>query len=148
MTQDTAKRKYRVEAGFTLVELMVVVVIIGILAAIVVPRMVGASDKAKVQAAKAQISSFKTALDMFKLESGKYPTTSEGLEALINNEHQNFLDQDVVPLDPWNSPYLYSSPGTGGHDYEIVSYGMDGVEGGSGYNEDIQSWNLQGQQKN
>ena len=135
------------EGGFTLVELMVVIVIIGILAAIVVPKMTGQADRAKVTAAKAQIQAFKMALDMFKLapELGRYPSTADGLEALISNEVQNFLDQDQVPVDPWGTPYVYTCPGTEGHDYEIISYGEDRVPGGTGYAADIESWNLQSQ---
>ncbi len=137
------------QAGFTLIELMVVIVIIGILAAIVVPRMVGASDEAKVTAARAQISSFRTALDMYRLQIGSYPSTSEGLEALISNETgRNFLDQDAIPLDPWNNPYEYTSPGPQGHDYEIVSRGANRSPGGTGYDADIYSWDLQGRLSN
>ncbi|MCP4639549.1 MAG: type II secretion system major pseudopilin GspG [bacterium] len=132
-------------AGFTLVELMVVIVIIGLLVALVGPKLMGAADDAKVVAARAQINGFKSALDMYKLKIGKYPTTSEGLEALVSNSTRNFLDQDKVPDDPWNNPYIYTCPGAQGHDYEIVSYGEDGVQGGTGeYDKDIESWNLAG----
>lgn len=129
--------------GFTLIELMVVIVIIGMLAALVVPRYIGAADKAKVTTAKTQISLFKSALTMFKLEMGEFPTTSEGLEALIHNGKKNFLDQDTIPLDPWGMPYIYSSPGPQGHDFEIMSYGSDRAPGGTGYAADIVSWDLQ-----
>jgi general secretion pathway protein G len=128
--------------GFTLIELMVVVVIIGILAAIVVPRFTQAGDDAKVAAAKAQINSLKSALDMYKLKVGDYPSTSEGLELLISNEYQNFLDAETIPLDPWGNPYLYTSPGESGRDYEIISYGADRTDGGEGYDADIVSWDL------
>jgi len=131
-------------SGFTLVELMVVIVIIGLLAALVVPKFVARTDDAKVAAAKAQIHSLKQALEMFKLKTGSYPSTSEGLEALINNEYENFLEQDVIPLDPWNNPYVYASPGSEGHDFEIVSYGEDGAPGGTDFAADIVSYNLQG----
>ncbi len=131
--------------GFTLIELMVVIVIIGILATIVVPRFIGASDDAKVTAAIAQISSFKTALTHYKLKFGQFPSTSDGLDVLISNGKQNFLDQDNIPKDPWGNDYAYSSPGNQGHDFEIVSYGEDGLPGGAEYAADIESWNLQAQ---
>jgi len=131
------------EAGFTLIELMVVILIIGLLVALVGPRMMGAADDARVVAAKAQIANFKQALQMYKLKFGKYPTTSEGLEALITNSKKNFLEQDTIPKDPWENPYVYTCPGAQGHEYEIVCYGADGVAGGSGeYDRDILSWDL------
>jgi len=130
------------QGGFTLIELMVVIVIIGILAAIVVPRLGRRVDDAKVAAAKAQIQQFKTVIEMYKLKVGRYPTTAEGLDALIHNEQENFLDQDTIPLDPWANPYVYTCPGAEGHDFEIVSYGEDGMPGGTSYAQDIQSWNL------
>jgi len=134
------------QGGFTLLELMVVIVIIALLAAIVMPRFLGATDKARVGAAKAQISSFKQALGLYKLEFKKYPTTSEGLEALVNNEQENFLDQDNIPKDPWDNDYVYTSPGTQNHDFEIVSYGADGQPGGADkFDKDIVSWDLQGE---
>jgi general secretion pathway protein G len=130
-------------AGFTLIELMVVILIIGLLVALVGPRMMGAADDARVVAAKAQIANFKQALQMYKLKLGNYPTTSEGLEALISNPKRNFLEQDSIPNDPWDNPYVYTSPGAQGHDYEIVCYGADGTAGGSDeYDMDIVSWDL------
>ena len=131
-------------AGFTLIELMVVIVIIGMLAAIVVPKFMGAADTAAIASAKAQISSFKTALQLYKLDNGSYPKTGEGLESLLRNDKgKNYLEQDVLPKDPWGNAYIYSSPGQNGHDYEIVSLGADGAPGGEGGNSDLQSWNLQ-----
>ncbi|MBN2310640.1 MAG: type II secretion system major pseudopilin GspG [Candidatus Hydrogenedentes bacterium] len=143
---ERAARASGAAAGFTLIELMVVIVIIGLLVALVGPRLMGAADDAKVVAAKAQIHSFMSALDLYKLKmpGGKYPTTGEGLQALITNGKRNFLNQDSIPVDPWNNEYVYTSPGAQGHDYEIVSYGADGAPGGTGeYDADIQSWNLQ-----
>ncbi|MFA6245155.1 MAG: type II secretion system major pseudopilin GspG [Candidatus Hydrogenedentales bacterium] len=136
-------KRHANRAGFTLIELMVVIVILGMLMAVVVPRMIGATDDAKVAATKSQIHSFRTALDMFKLKIGRYPSTSEGLGALVNNEKQNFLNEDNVPNDRWGNPFNYTCPGAKGHDFEIVSYGADGALGGTGYNADIESWNLQ-----
>jgi general secretion pathway protein G len=130
-------------AGFTLIELMVVVVILGLLAAIVVPNVMGQLGRANTTTAKAQISAFKTALVAYKLQFKKYPTSGEGLEALINNGEEKFLDADTIPKDPWNNDYVYTCPGTHGHDWEIVSYGDDGSPGGTGEATDVESWNLQ-----
>lgn len=143
-TEHTRGTK-RKAAGFTLVELMVVIVILGLLAALVVPNLIGVADDANVAAAKAQIKAFQTALVNYKLVMKRFPSTSEGLEALINNEKgRRFLESDRIPVDPWNNPFVYKSPGSQGRDYEIVSYGADGAPGGSGYAADIESWNLQG----
>ncbi len=144
-TKKTTKR--RGEAGFTLIELMVVIVIIGMLAAIVVPRFMGASDKAAQTAARAQISAFKTALQLYKLDNVRYPTTAEGLETLIkNNAGKNYLnDTETIPKDPWGNAFQYKCPGDNGRDFDIVSLGADGAVGGEGVNTDLQSWNLQQQ---
>jgi len=130
-------------AGFTLIELMVVIVILGLLAAVVVPKFIGATDDAKVAAAKTQVHAFRMALDMYKLKFGNYPKTAEGLESLINNPKQNFLQEERIPPDPWGNPYQYSCPGSNGRDYDLQSFGADGAPGGTDFNADIQSWNLQ-----
>lgn len=134
----------RRKAGFTLIELMVVIVILGLLVGLVGPRLIGQTDKAKVQTARTQIENFSMALMLYKLEFGKYPTSSEGLNALVSNGRENFLEQDAVPSDPWGNPYVYVSPGKDGHDFEIISYGEDGSPGGTGYAADIESWNISG----
>lgn len=134
----------RARAGFTLIELMVVIVILGMLVALVGPRLIGQTDKAKVQTAKTQIANFSMALKLYKLDFGTYPKSGAGLKALIENGRENFLEQDSIPADPWGNPYIYVSPGSSGHDFEIVSYGQDGVPGGSDYNQDIESWDLAG----
>ena len=146
LKNKSVRRARRNSAGFTLIELMVVIVIIGMLAAIVVPRFMGAAGKAASTSAKAQISSFKTALQLYKLDNGSYPKTSEGLDALLKNDKgRNYLEQDMIPKDPWGNAYIYACPGQGGHDFEISSLGADAAPGGEGENADIQSWNLQAQ---
>jgi len=133
------------QTGFTLIEIMVVIIIIGVLASIVVPRMFGNVEKAKLNAASAQIEMLGTALDSFRLDTGRYPTTSEGLEALVRpasgTEEWNgpYLKKIEIPLDPWKKPYHYESPGNFG-DYDLYSYGKDNAEGGEGENRDIASW--------
>ncbi len=138
------KNKRRLERGFTLIEIMIVVIIIGLLAGLVGPRLFGKLTQAKQKSAKAQIELFGTALDAFRLDAGRYPTTEEGLKAL--REKPSGLDAwkgpylpKEIPLDPWGKPYLYKSPGEHG-EYDLLSYGLDGVEGGEGENEDVVSW--------
>ena len=131
--------------GFTLIELLVVMIIIGLLAALVGPRMFSKVGKSKQAAAKAQIEMFGTALDAFRLDVGRYPTTEEGLKALIEkpagveNWDGPYLRKKVIPLDPWGRPYHYKSPGDHG-EYDLFSYGRDGIPGGKGEDADIVSW--------
>lgn len=132
------------EGGFTFFEILVVITIIGLLAALVGPRLWGKISGAKQSAAKAQIELFGTALDAFRLDIGRYPTTEEGLKALrekpsaADNWQGPYLPKEI-PLDPWKKPYVYRSPGEHG-DYDIISYGAGGVEGGEGESEDVVSW--------
>jgi general secretion pathway protein G len=145
MRREKKKGYIGSQHGFTLIELMVVMIILGLLAALVVPKMFGRIGQAKQKAAYAQIELFGTALDSFYLDVGRYPTTEEGLQALITPpsgiESWNgpYLKKSEIPLDPWNNPYHYESPGKHG-DYDLYSYGADGVEGGEGENQDIVSW--------
>ncbi len=133
------------KGGFTLIELMVVMIILGLLAALVVPRMFGRIGQAKTNAARAQIELIGTALDSFRLDVGRYPTTAEGLNALISPTSDSgewngpYLKKIEIPLDPWNNPYIYESPGKYG-DYDLYSLGADKSEGGEGENADAVSW--------
>ena len=138
------KKDERTERGFTLIELLIVMVILGLLAALVGPRMFGKVGKSRQKAAKAQISLFETALDTYRLDVGKYPTTDQGLHALrvqpddVEKWDGPYLPKDV-PVDPWGHPYEYKSPGEYG-DCDIISYGADGNPGGEGEDLDIVSW--------
>ncbi|MCX5913143.1 MAG: type II secretion system major pseudopilin GspG [Deltaproteobacteria bacterium] len=134
----------RNQRGFTLMELLVVIIIIGVLAALVGPKFFGRVDEAKQKAAKAQIELFGTALDGLRLDAGRYPTTEEGLKALrekpagMDNWKGPYLPKEI-PLDPWGSPYVYKSPGDHG-DFDLISFGKDKTEGGEGETRDIVSW--------
>ena len=121
------------QGGFTLIELLVVMVIIGLLAALVVPKFFGHVDKAMQQDAQAQIELLGQALDLYRLEKHKYPSTDEGLKAIAS-----YLKKEVQK-DPWGSTYVYISPGEHG-DYDLISYGADNAEGGEENNKDIVSW--------
>jgi len=134
--------------GFTLIEIMVVVVILGILAAIVVPRVMDNPDKARVVTAKQQIRTIETALNMYRLDNFKYPTTDQGLEALVSAPAdasvKNFKQGGYMPKlpnDPWGNPFQYLNPGTRG-EIDIYSLGADGQPGGDGVDADIGSWDL------
>jgi general secretion pathway protein G len=137
-------------AAFTLIELMVVIVILGILATLVMPRILDRPEQARRQKAKAQIGILKSALAMFKLDTGRYPTTAEGLQALVADpglkgwKAGGYLEGGKAPADPWGRAYVYLCPGVHG-DFDIVSYGKDGEPGGAGYDADIESWNLEGE---
>jgi general secretion pathway protein G len=132
------------QAGFTLIELIVVVMIIGLLAGLVAPQFMKQSERAEAKTAKAQIELFGTALDTFRLDVGRYPTSQEGLAALMQKPggadrwDGPYLKKDLPP-DPWGKPYIYKSPGDHGV-YDIISYGADGAPGGDGNNRDITSW--------
>ena len=135
----------RGQGGFTLVEILVVIAIIALIVSLVGPRVLNYLGESKVKAAKIQIQGFSIALDLFNLDTGRYPTTSEGLVALIRSPgnipswNGPYLKSGSVPDDPWGKPYVYRSPGEHGA-YDIISYGSDGNEGGTGTAADITSW--------
>jgi general secretion pathway protein G len=134
--------------GFTLIEIMVVIVILGILAGLVLPRFMGRTEEAKKVKAKLQIENLEGALKLYKLDTGTYPTTEQGLEALVqkpatgavpsNWREGGYLEKGKVPVDPWNRPYVYVSPGVKNKDFDLKSLGGDGEEGGEGENADVE----------
>jgi len=131
------------QRGFTLIELMIVIVILGLLVGLVGPRIVGRVGGAKQNTAQAQIEMLATACDTFRLDMSRFPT---GLEELIVSPGEDtkwdgpYLRKSNIPLDPWGNPYEYRAPGENGRDYDIISYGADKTEGGEGENMDIVSW--------
>lgn len=135
----------RSEAGVTLIEMLVVVTIIALFAALVVPRMMGQADKARRVSAHAQVNAFMTALGAYKLDTGSYPTTEQGLQALrvkpegVVNWNGPYLPQDI-PNDPWGNAYVYKYPGDHGDEPDVISYGADRQPGGDGNNSDIVNW--------
>jgi general secretion pathway protein G len=138
------KKRSRRNAGFTFIEMIVVVSIIGLLLALVGPRFIRGQEKAEVKAAAAQIENLGTALDTFRLDVGRYPSTQEGLTAL--NQRPSAADRwdgpylkKQVPADPWGRPFFYRSPGEHGA-YDLYSLGADGAPGGDGPNRDVASW--------
>jgi general secretion pathway protein G len=139
------RARRRGQSGFTLIEILVVITIIALIMSLVGPRVLNYLGESKVKAAKIQIQSFGSSLDLFNLDTGRYPTTSEGLTALVQSPgsipswNGPYLKGGVVPNDPWGKPYVYRSPGEHGP-YDITSYGSDGQEGGTGTAADIVSW--------
>jgi general secretion pathway protein G len=144
--QSMCVNRSRNAHGFTLLELLVVIVIIGLLAAFVAPKYFGQIGRSKTQIAKAQIESFEKALDQYRIDTGHYPTTEQGLVALYAqpaneaNWHGAYLKKGI-PADPWSHAYIYAAPGDDNREYDITSYGADNQKGGSEENADIVSWN-------
>jgi general secretion pathway protein G len=140
---------HKCQRGFTLIEIMVVVVILAVLGALVVPKILENVDKARVTRAQSDIRAIQTALDLYRLDNFKYPTTEQGLQALVtqptdptitNYRSGGYLPS--LPKDPWNNPYQYVNPGANGREYDIISYGRDGKPGGEGYDADISTSTL------
>lgn len=140
------------QAGFSFIELMVVVIILGILAGAIVPRYMDKADKAKVVKAKVDIAAIETSLKMYKLDNGFYPTTEQGLLALIEKpttdpvprswNENGYLEKSRVPKDPWGNEYVYLCPGVHGS-FDLISYGADYESGGEGINADVTNWDVQ-----
>ena len=149
-TLGRSRRPPRRENGFTLIEIMAVVLIMGFLAGIVGVAVVAQIDKARVTTTRTQIKQLEAALTIFQMENGFFPSTDQGLEALVeeptggrevrNYREGGYLQGGVVPLDAWQSPYQYESPGQINRDYDIWSLGADGVPGGTGVDADIGNW--------
>lgn len=146
------KRDLRDHRGFSLIELMIVMVIMGILATLLVPRIMDRPEEARRTKAKMDIKNIENALKLYKLDSGTYPTTEQGLESLIRKPETapmplkwregGYIDGSTVPQDPWGRPYFYTSPAQDGKEYEIVSYGRSGETGGTGKDASISSSDL------
>ncbi|MBI5816329.1 MAG: type II secretion system major pseudopilin GspG [Nitrospinae bacterium] len=139
----------RSRAGFTLIEILVVVVILGILATVIVPRIMGRPEEARITKTKTDIKAIETALNMYKIDNGVFPTTEMGLTALVSKPTSGQIPKNwrpegylaKTPKDPWGNEYMYISPGTRG-EYDLVSKGSDGEIGGEGNNADINSWEI------
>jgi general secretion pathway protein G len=144
---QVGSQQFEGQAGFTLVEMLVVIAIIGLIMGLIGPRVLNYLSESKVKAARIQLQSFVTALDLYYLDAGRYPSSAEGLSALVKQTpgiaawNGPYLKGGSVPNDPWNHTYIYRSPGEHGP-YDIVSYGSDGQEGGSGVAADISLENL------
>ena len=143
------RARFILARGFTLIEIMVVIAILGIMAAVVVPKLVGHTGTAKIAAVKQDLSNIKQSLILYKLDNHRYPTTEQGLQALVTKptsgpaangwKSDGYLEK--IPKDPWGNPYQYLCPGVHG-EYDVFSYGADGQPGGEGINADIGSWDL------
>ncbi len=142
--------RHRLSHGFTLIELMIVVVILGLLATIIMPRILGRPEQARRMKAKIDIRNIGSALALFKTDTGRFPTTSEGLNVLVSDPGIKGYNSDAyldkLPIDPWGNKYIYISPGLHSKDYDLESYGKDCEDGGTSDNADIESWNLDEQE--
>lgn len=147
------KKRLMNNKGFTLIEILVVVIILGILIGLVGPRILGRPEEARRAKAKLQIENIEGALKLYYMDNGNYPTTEQGLEALVEKpttgkiprkyRSGGYLEGNKLPPDPWDGSYIYLSPGVHNKEYDIESYGSDGEDGGEGNDADIESWNIQ-----
>jgi general secretion pathway protein G len=149
--QRATKRPLLTNQGFTLIELLVVILILGLLAGIVGPKLFGHADEAKQTKARVQIENFSSALKMYKIDNGIFPSTEQGLEALVAQPQSGdvpkkwrkggYMAKKQIPKDPWGHDYVYLCPGVH-DDFDITSYGADGVPGGEDFSKDINSWEI------
>ena len=147
MREGHGEQRRKAQSGFTLIELLVVIAILGILAGLIVPRIMAEPDKARVVKARMQMESISTALHQYRLDNGFYPDTAQGLRALVekpasgriprNYPPRGYLDK--LPLDPWDNEFIYAHPGRHG-DFDLTCLGADGLPGGEGVNKDINNW--------
>ena len=150
--QKLMKHFVKTNQGFTLIELLVVILILGLLAGIVGPRLFGHTEEAKLTKARVQIENLSSALKMYKIDNDQYPSTEQGLEALVSEPQTGnipkkwkkggYLAKKQIPKDPWGNDYVYLSPGAH-DDFDIISYGADGQPGGEDANKDINSWDIE-----
>ena len=146
------RRGFMNQRGFTLIELMVVIVILGILAGLIIPRIMGRPEEARRMKARVQIESIETALKLYKLDNGSYPSTEQGLQALVEApsvgqlprawRDGGYLEKGRVPKDPWDNEFIYLSPGVNS-DFDLISYGADGEPGGEDKDKDVNNWELE-----
>jgi len=151
-TKERWSKRRSGQSGFTLIELLVVIIILGVLATFVVPKIMSRPEEARRTRAKMDIQALESALKMFKLDNGFYPSTEQGLEALVTKpdigrvashwREEGYLDKNKVPKDPWGNDYIYVAPGEHG-EFDLVAYGPDGEPGGEGSDADVESWNIE-----
>ena len=149
---ETNKQKKNRQAGFTLIELMVVIVILGVLVGLIIPRIMGRPDEARRAKAKIQIESLESALKLYRLDNGNYPTTEQALKALVepptvgnlpkNWRKGGYLEKGKVPKDPWSNDFIYIGPGSHS-DFDLICLGKDGEPGGEGVDQDINNWEIE-----
>ena len=154
MNNDDMRLSKSAARGFTLIEIMIVVVILGVLAALVIPKLFSRPDQAKGTAATSDIRAISNALELYRMDNGDYPTTDQGLEALVQKPTEEPIPKSwdeegylkSVPIDPWKRPYYYLRPGLHGA-YDLFSYGANGVDGGTGKNANITNWSDKEEEK-